>query len=37
MKCVTSGILPVSRREQNEVADFFLIDKSTKIDESRQP
>ncbi len=34
VKCATSGILSVSRREQNEVDDFY---KSTKINESRQP
>ncbi len=28
MKCATSGILPVSRREQNEVDDFS---KSTSL------
>ncbi len=34
VKFATSGILPVSRREQNEVDDFF---KSTKINKSQQP
>ncbi len=31
VKCATSGILPVSRREQKEVDDFF---KSTSCDKS---
>ncbi len=33
MKCTTSGIFPVSRREQNEVDDFY---KSTSRDSTNR-
>ncbi len=38
VKCATSGIFPVSRREQNEVDDFYKSnsrDKSTNHDSPR--